>query len=111
MTKLEIDRNALRGWGGLSPRYWAVALELQDGRLVEAYKTLSQTPRESDEWPKAMRRLHLEAHFLLIAFGHLLKSLNVCAEVLDDEVIRTIRRDFESRFPDQELPRRARAPR
>lgn len=81
-------RQALPGWSGLSPRYWAVALELQDERIVETYRALAEAPRGSAEYAALFRRLHIEAHFLLLALGHILRSLETCAEVLGDERIR-----------------------
>jgi hypothetical protein len=92
-------RQPLRGWGGLSPRYWAFALVLQRDRLVDAHKRLIEAPRESEERRAAFRRLHIEAHFLLIALRHLVMSLEVCADVLDDERIRSVREAFEARAP------------
>lgn len=95
----ECDRQELRGWGGLSPRYWAVALELQEERLVETHRKLIEAKAGSQERKALFQQLHLEAHFLMIALGHVLESLKVCAGVLGDERIARIRDDFESRAP------------
>jgi len=94
-----VDRDALRGWGGLSPRYWAVALELQGERVLNASRALSEAPRGGGERPATLRRLHIEAHFLLVAMAHLLRSLEVSAEVVGGERIRAIRDDFKERAP------------
>ena len=89
----------LLGWGGLSPRSWAFALGLQRDRLVDAHERLIEAPCESEERRAAFRRLHIEAHFLLIALRHLIRSLEVCADVLDGERIRSVREAFEARAP------------
>lgn len=73
--------------------------ELQDERIVETYRALAEAPRGSAEYAALFRRLHIEAHFLLIALGHILRSLETCAEVLGDERITAIRDDFDERAP------------
>jgi len=95
----ENDRDALRGWGGLSPRYWAEALKLQEQRLVETHEALIEAPRDGDEFETAFRRVHIDAHFLLIALRHMLHSLDVCAKVLDEKQIKAISDDFKVRAP------------
>src|SRR3712207_4210500 len=91
------NAQALRGWSGLSPSYWAVALQLQHERLGETHRVLIEAPRESDAREAAFRRLHIDAHFLLIALRHVLRSLDVCSEVLNDQRIEAIRDDFAVR--------------
>lgn len=93
------DRQELRGWGGLSPRYWAVALELQEERLVQTHRKLVDAKAGSQERQVLFQQLHLEAHFLMIALDHVLESLKVCAGLLGDERIAGIRDDFEARAP------------
>jgi hypothetical protein len=90
---------AQRGWGGSSPRYWAAALELQDERVAATYRAVTEAPRDTAERADAFQRLHIEAHFLLIAIAHMLRLLDVCAEVLDDDQIKRIRDDFRNRAP------------
>jgi hypothetical protein len=90
---------ALLGRGGLSARYWAEALDLQDRRLVATYKMLAAAPRGSSERETAFRQLHIDAHFLLIALGHLLKALHTSAEILDDDRILEIERSFDEQAP------------
>ena len=90
---------AQQGWGARSPRFWAKALRLQDERLAATYEEVITAPRDSEERVDAFDRLHIEAHFLLIAFAHMLRLLEVFANVLDDEYIRTIRDDFRKRAP------------
>lgn len=93
------DRQALRGWSGLSPGYWAVALELQEKRLVDSHRALIEAPRDSDEHSAAFRQLHIDAHFLLISLRHILRALDVCAQVLDDGWIKAISDDVAARAP------------
>jgi hypothetical protein len=91
--------DAQRGWGGSSPRYWAAALKLQDERVAATYRAVTEAPRDSTERADAFQRLHIEAHFLLIALAHMLRLLDVCAEVLGDDYIASIRDDFRKRAP------------
>ncbi len=58
-----------------------------------------RAPRDSEERTDAFDRLHIEAHFLLIAFAHMLRLLEVFANVLDDNYVKTIRDDFCDRAP------------
>jgi hypothetical protein len=99
MDAPDSGREALLGWGGLSPRYWAVALELQDERVVETYRALAAAPRGTENHAALFRQLHIEAHFLLVALSHILRSLKRCAEVLGNPEIKAIRDDFETRAP------------
>lgn len=98
-NRVDKSAQAQRGWGGRSPRYWAAALRLQDERVVAAYKEVSAAPRESDKRTEAFQRLHIEAHFLVIALAHMVRLLEVCAEVLDDDYIKAVRNDFQERAP------------
>jgi hypothetical protein len=72
---------------------------MQDDRLLEAHRLLIEAERGSEQRAAHFRRLHVEAHFLLIALAHVLGALKVCAEVLGDEEIKSIRDDFEARVP------------
>ena len=98
-TLRENDWQARRGWSGLSPGYWAAALELQEGRLVDSHRALIEAPRGSEERSSAFRRLHIDAHFLLISLRHVLRALEVCAQVLDDERVKAISDDVAARAP------------
>lgn len=60
---------------------------------------LSEAKRGTAGRGAIFRRLHIEAHFLLIAMAHLLRSLEVSAEVLGEEQVREIRDDFRTRAP------------
>jgi len=95
----DILARSSQAWGGLAPTYWAAALKLQDGRVAATHQELIDAPRGSDERRSAFQRLHIEAHFLLIAFAHLLRALDTCAEVLKDERISAIRADIRKRAP------------
>jgi hypothetical protein len=89
----------IMAWGGLSPRYWAEALALQGDRVGETYDALIQTPPNSDDRRGALRQLHVDAHFLLIALAHLLRALRTCADILDDALVKDVQADFETRAP------------
>lgn len=99
MSSPDNQAEALRGWGGLSPRYWAKALELQGSRVADSYEALALTTPRSDERSAALQQLHVDAHFLLIALAHLMRALDVCADVLDDQLVADVQADFAERAP------------
>jgi hypothetical protein len=99
VNSLDQQKLARRGQGGLSARYWAQALDLQDSRMVATYEALSTAAKGSPERSAAFRQLHIDAHFLLIALGHVLKALRISADVLRDDRLVKINEDFEARAP------------
>lgn len=100
MTPNPHDRGeGLKAWGGLSPRYWAKALDLQGGRVRETYDALIPTPPDSGDRQVALQQLHVDAHFLLIALAHLLRALSTCADILNDALVKEVQADFEERAP------------
>jgi hypothetical protein len=99
MPKLDMTAQGHQGWGGRSPRFWGKALRLQDERLAATYQEVTKAPRGSEERADAFDRLHLEAHFLLIALAHMLRLLEAFANALDDDHIKAIRDDFRKGAP------------
>lgn len=92
--------HAVRGRGGLSPRYWARAIEIQEERLVAVHREMvADHDRDQPAYAEKLQRLHLEAHFLLISVAHLLKSLDTSARFVGTRQIRAIKADFDKRAP------------